>query len=278
MLLPGLLPCIRIHASHLQVVKQVACDFCQPELWPLTPNLSSQGTAEEYMLNLDCISPDASAVTPGAAGILPHAASPTSIVPILYTPSSTEVEGRASPDHLAAPMQGSGFGERLEQMEGRQVPQEPGMLQDAMLVSQAAGPLPVPETRPLQGLSEATATAASLQQQTGPVSAGEAQRASEVQGLFQQKGGSPSSSPGPGRLGVVSPAGTPGGAGGVVNAAQGRERTEAAKRGTRNSLLLSLHRVAVTDLPEFQDLPIDEQRLLDMTAEPVTGHAPLAEA
>ena len=46
---------------------------------------------------------------------------------------------------------------------------------------------------------------------------------------------------------------------GVVNAAQGRERTEAARRGTRNNLLLSLHRVAVTDLPHFQDLPIEHQ-------------------
>ena len=46
---------------------------------------------------------------------------------------------------------------------------------------------------------------------------------------------------------------------GVVHSAQGRERTEAARRGTRNSLLLSLHRVAVTDLPQFQDLPIQDQ-------------------
>ena len=46
---------------------------------------------------------------------------------------------------------------------------------------------------------------------------------------------------------------------GVVHAAQGREQTEAARRGTRNSLLLSLHRVAITDLPQFQDLPIEDQ-------------------
>ena len=44
---------------------------------------------------------------------------------------------------------------------------------------------------------------------------------------------------------------------GVVNAAQGRERSEAARRGTRNSLLSSLHRVAIAELAEFQDLPID---------------------
>ncbi len=43
---------------------------------------------------------------------------------------------------------------------------------------------------------------------------------------------------------------------GVSSAAAGRERSEAARRGTRNKLLLSLHRVAVTELAEYQDLPL----------------------
>ena len=43
---------------------------------------------------------------------------------------------------------------------------------------------------------------------------------------------------------------------GGSSAATGRESNEAARRGARNSLLLSLHRVAVTDLAEFQDLPM----------------------
>ena len=43
---------------------------------------------------------------------------------------------------------------------------------------------------------------------------------------------------------------------GVSSAAAGRERSEAARRGVRNRLLLSLHRVAVTELAEYQDLPL----------------------
>ncbi|KAL0025980.1 hypothetical protein WJX77_010392 [Trebouxia sp. C0004] len=43
---------------------------------------------------------------------------------------------------------------------------------------------------------------------------------------------------------------------GVSTAAAGRERSEAARRGVRNRLLLSLHRVAVTELAEYQDLPL----------------------
>ena len=48
----------------------------------------------------------------------------------------------------------------------------------------------------------------------------------------------------------------------VSSAAQGRERSEAARRGARNSLLLSLHRVAVTELAEYQDLPLAASRHL----------------
>lgn len=36
----------------------------------------------------------------------------------------------------------------------------------------------------------------------------------------------------------------------------GRDRHEADRRSLRNSLLLSLHRVAVTELPQFEDLPL----------------------
>ncbi len=43
---------------------------------------------------------------------------------------------------------------------------------------------------------------------------------------------------------------------GVSSAAAGRERSEAARRGVRNRLLLSLHRVVVTELAEYQDLPL----------------------
>ena len=35
-----------------------------------------------------------------------------------------------------------------------------------------------------------------------------------------------------------------------------RDRGEADRRSLRNSLLLSLHRVAVTELPQFEDLPL----------------------
>ncbi|DBA80065.1 TPA: hypothetical protein ACH3X2_007554 [Trebouxia sp. C0005] len=44
---------------------------------------------------------------------------------------------------------------------------------------------------------------------------------------------------------------------GVSSAAAGRERSEAARRGVRNRLLLSLHRVAVTELAEYEDLPLN---------------------
>ena len=54
---------------------------------------------------------------------------------------------------------------------------------------------------------------------------------------------------------LKSPAGSQQEAG-VSSAAAGRERSEAARRGVRNRLLLSLHRVAVTELAEYQDLPL----------------------
>ena len=44
--------------------------------------------------------------------------------------------------------------------------------------------------------------------------------------------------------------------GGWSSAAGGREGSEAARRGARNRLLLSLHRVVVTELAEYQDLPM----------------------
>ena len=53
----------------------------------------------------------------------------------------------------------------------------------------------------------------------------------------------------------AAPAESPRGAG-VSSSGQRRERTEAVRRGTRNSLLLSLHRVAVKELAEFQDVPM----------------------
>lgn len=245
--------------------------------------LVMKGTAEEHMLNLDSISPpsDASAITPGAATILPCAASPASNMPILHTHSSSVEEMRASPDHLAAPLQESQTGERLQRMGGRRTLQEPEIVQGALPEVQPAGPvqgplqgaLLLPEAGPSQGLPDYAVSAVGLHQQAGLVSAaGGAPQGSGSPGacLSQKKGGSP---PRALRVAGVSPAGSPGGVGGVVNAAQGRERTEAARRGTRNSLLLSLHRVAVTDLPAFQDVPIEEQSQHDMSAEPAAEHA-----
>lgn len=237
------------------------------------------------MLNLDSISPtsDASAITPGAATILPCAASPTSHAPILHMHSSSVEQTHASPDHLAAPLQDSQTAERSQQIKGGRTSQEPEMLQDALPELQPAGllqgplqgPLLVPglEAGPSEGLPDHAATAVGVQQWAGPVSAaGGASQASGSPGecLTQNTGGSP---PRPLREGGVSPIESPGGVGGVVNAAQGRERTEAARRGTRNSLLLSLHRVAVADLPAFQDLPIEQQSQHDMSADPAAEHA-----
>ncbi|KAL0050649.1 hypothetical protein WJX82_004168 [Trebouxia sp. C0006] len=72
----------------------------------------------------------------------------------------------------------------------------------------------------------------------------------------QQEAGASSVTAGRERVpSLNSPAGSQQEAG-VSSAAAGRERSEAARRGVRNRLLLSLHRVAVTELAEYQDLPL----------------------
>ena len=202
--------------------------------------------------------------------------------------SSRAEVAHASPGHPAAlmqesiadspesdPLQELKSGERPEEMEGKRTPQDPDMQQNAQPEPLPSGPLQGPllvqEPGPLRGLSDHALTTVGLHQQAEPVSvAGVASQASgpTEECLTQQQGGASSRPLREGGVGGRSLARSPGGVGGVVNAAQGRERTEAARRGTRNSLLLSLHRVAVTDLPEFQDLPIEEQsHQHDMTAE-----------
>ncbi len=57
---------------------------------------------------------------------------------------------------------------------------------------------------------------------------------------------------------------------GVSSAAAGRVRSEAARRGVRNRLLLSLHRVAVTELAEYQDLPLGTGSYLKVSRTPHT--------
>ena len=121
------------------------------------------------------------------------------------------------------------------------------------------------DLRPVQGSAE--------QQMLIPIAV-DSQQQSEARTAVNEGGqalGSPEKAPGtevvrsaalasgalPSGPSRASPAASPSGAG-VVNAAQGRERTEAARRGTRNSLLSSLHRVVIAELAEFQDLPIDE--------------------
>ena len=58
-----------------------------------------------------------------------------------------------------------------------------------------------------------------------------------------------------------SPAGSQQQRGRVSGAAAGRESGEAVRRGARNALLLSLHRVGVTELAEYQDLPMGPGQL-----------------
>lgn len=52
-------------------------------------------------------------------------------------------------------------------------------------------------------------------------------------------------------------------AAGLASGPSGRDRHEADRRSLRNSLLLSLHRVAVAELPQFEDLPLMADALAD---------------
>ena len=82
----------------------------------------------------------------------------------------------------------------------------------------------------------------------------------------QQEAGVASAAAGRERVrSLNSPAGSQQEAG-VSSAAAGRERSEAARRGVRNRLLLSLHRVAVTELAEYQDLPLGTGLYLEFVA------------
>ena len=86
----------------------------------------------------------------------------------------------------------------------------------------------------------------------------------------QQEAGASSVTAGRERVpSLNSPAGSQQEAG-VSSAAAGRERSEAARRGVRNRLLLSLHRVAVTELAEYQDLPLGTGLYLEFCRTPHT--------
>ena len=229
------------------------------------------------MLNLDSTDPGAHVSPPipepmaPTPIILPAVASPAISPAISHMPQSTVVE------RPAAPMQVSMPEEAIDQrMVSRQISHEAQALQATS---------PIPKSGLLQRPCDQIATAGDLQKQAGAViAAGEAPQGSGPPGGFS--GGSSAGSPlegGEVNAAQGSPGGSPRGflgqqrggpsagspgSGGVVNAAQGRERTEAARRGTRNSLLLSLHRVALTDLPEFQDLPIEDQSQPSLSADP----------
>ena len=179
----------------------------------------------------------------------------------------------ASPAQHAAPLDESQRGQLPEQVEGRQVLHleqveaaalhstipgaQPGLLhQPSGQLGHVAAAVDLPEQGgavPASGevLQVPGPLGEASQQQTGEGPAVSPRKgvAHAAPGSLQEAGGQQRGGP---------PAGSPGGGSRLVNAAQGRERTEAARRSTRNSLLLSLHRVAVSALPQFQDLPIDD--------------------
>ena len=219
----------------------------------------------------------------------PYLASPTipSTSPHLH--HSPVVERHATSTHCTARLQESlAPVDSTEQVKGQQPPVEETKAE--VLHGATTGPEPGRLQQPLSGLGH-VAAAVQVQEQTGSASQGILQVPGPLQGLSgQERGESPTGSvwdgimnaaqrssggsaarkgglvnaarDSPQGVGVQQRGGSaakPPGERGVVNAAQGRERTESARRGMRNSLLLSLHRVAVTDLPHFQDLPIKDQ-------------------
>ena len=250
----------------------------------------SQGTAEEQMLNLGSTRPDPSSrpesTTPAADAVsnyeysvhttgstLPHVASRAISPTSSHMHGSPVGDGHATSHHCTAlPQDSPAPGECTEQDGGRQVAPVDEAIAEA-LHGPATGPEPGQVQQPSGQLGH-VAVAVKAQEQAGVVKASRGvlqvpgplhspsgqQRAvgftgsvrdgvdNAAQGVLQGSGGQQRGGP------AVPPGET-----GVVNAAQGRERTEAARRGTRNSLLLSLHRVAVTDLPRFQDLPIESE-------------------
>lgn len=220
------------------------------------------------------------------AGTLACQASPASSSAVTHLQPSPVVEQPASPAQHAAPLHGqpassaqhaaplheSKRGQLTEQVEGKQLLQleqaeavhstisRPGLLhQPCGQLGHVADAVEMPE--------QGGAVAASLEVLQVPGPLGEASEFQRGEGCsVSPRKGVASAAPGSlqgvgGQQGGGPPAGSPGG-GRVGNAAQGREHREAARRGTRNSLLLSLHRVAVSDLPQFQDLPIEDQSQL----------------
>ena len=251
----------------------------------------SQGTAEEQMLNLGSTSLDPpsqpESTTPAADAVSncessvrptgstsPFVASPAISAATPHMHDSAVKGGHTTSNHCAAVLQQSPAAADCAevQVEGRQVPQKEEAKAEA-LHGTATGPEPGRLQQPSGRLGH-VAAAVETQERAGAVNA--SGEVLQMPGPLQEPSGQRGVEGPTGSVGdeVVNAAqesmqgvrgqqrggsaGTPG-EGGVVNAAQGRERTEAARRGTRNSLLLSLHRVAVTDLPHFQDLPIEDR-------------------
>lgn len=124
----------------------------------------------------------------------------------------------------------------------------PYMEPDAMLCTPSA---------PLMSASPATSLMSPKQEAAAVSEAAGSETVASISAMVQSESGLSSALTGQ-DPNSNSPAG-PAGAqhdGGVSSAAAGRERSEAARRGARNRLLLSLHRVAVTELAEYQDLPM----------------------
>lgn len=253
-----------------------------------------QGTAEEQMLSLNAttpapsVQPDspmpaATAIKPEpaagtAAGSLVCQASPATTSGVTDLHPSPVVKQPASTAQHAAPQHESQRGQLSVQVDGKQLLQlEQAQAQAEALNSTVQGPQPGLLQQPSGQLGHVAADG-EMPEQGGAVSAsgevlqvpgplGEASKQQRGEGCaVSPRKGVATAAPGSlqgvgGQQTRGSPAGSPGG-GRVVNAAQGRERTEAARRGTRNSLLLSLHRVAVSDLPQYQDVPIEDQSQL----------------
>ena len=110
---------------------------------------------------------------------------------------------------------------------------------------------------PLMSASPAISPVSSKQEAAAVSEAAGSETVASTSAMVQSESGPSSALTGQDSI-SNSPAGSAGAQhdGGVSSAAAGRERSEAARRGARNRLLLSLHRVAVTELAEYQDLPM----------------------